>query len=240
MRDRHLAGTEAVDADLVLQLVEPRVDLGVELGRRHHDLEFALQAFGQCFGHLHDRQSFSFVCDARRRSRDALVPSACRGVVRAEGLEPPRLSSLEPKSSASTSSATPAKGASEPRPPPGGAAYIMLLRRRTKKMGMRRRAPPGYVRPPMRPLHPLTRRTVIAGTGLAATLALLGAPARAQGDGFRMIRARETGYDGAVPGPVLRMQRGEELKVRLVNELAPTPRSTGTACACRTRWTARR
>ena len=32
------------------------------------------------------------------------------GVVRAEGLEPPRLSSLEPKSSASTNSATPAEG----------------------------------------------------------------------------------------------------------------------------------
>jgi hypothetical protein len=30
-------------------------------------------------------------------------------VVRAEGLEPPQLSSLEPKSSASTNSATPAK-----------------------------------------------------------------------------------------------------------------------------------
>src|SRR4029077_10598473 len=32
----------------------------------------------------------------------------CRRLVRAEGLEPPQLSSLEPKSSASTSSATPA------------------------------------------------------------------------------------------------------------------------------------
>jgi hypothetical protein len=31
------------------------------------------------------------------------------GLVRAEGLEPPRLSSLEPKSSASTNSATPAR-----------------------------------------------------------------------------------------------------------------------------------
>jgi hypothetical protein len=32
----------------------------------------------------------------------------CQRLVRAEGLEPPQLSSLEPKSSASTSSATPA------------------------------------------------------------------------------------------------------------------------------------
>ena len=41
-------------------------------------------------------------------------------VVRAEGLEPPRLSSREPKSRASTNSATPATGGR-----PGGAAYIM-------------------------------------------------------------------------------------------------------------------
>src|SRR5579872_4296079 len=43
-------------------------------------------------------------------SRDCPAgPAACRSVVRAEGLEPPQLSSLEPKSSASTNSATPAK-----------------------------------------------------------------------------------------------------------------------------------
>lgn len=71
----------------------------------------------------------------------------------------------------------------------------------------------------MRPFNPLTRRTVIAGTGLAASLALLGIPARAQ-TGFRTIRARDSGYDGAVPGPVLRLTRGEELRVRLVNELS--------------------
>ena len=46
--------------------------------------------------------------------------AAPRGVVRAEGFEPPRLSSLEPKSSASTSSATPARGYSAAR-----RAYIM-------------------------------------------------------------------------------------------------------------------
>src|SRR6476661_8210 len=70
----------------------------------------------------------------------------------------------------------------------------------------------------MPPFNPLTRRALIAGT--AASLALSGAPARAQGDGFRTIRAREAGYDGAVPGPVLRVKRGEEVKVRLVNESA--------------------
>ena len=72
----------------------------------------------------------------------------------------------------------------------------------------------------MRPFNPLTRRALIAGPGTAAALALFGAPARAQGDGFRTIRAREAGYDGAVPGPVLRVKRGEEVKVRLVNESA--------------------
>src|ERR1700733_10927760 len=44
-------------------------------------------------------------------------------LVRAEGLEPPRLSSREPKSRASTNSATPAKGTSPPNGQPGGAAY---------------------------------------------------------------------------------------------------------------------
>jgi FtsP/CotA-like multicopper oxidase with cupredoxin domain len=57
----------------------------------------------------------------------------------------------------------------------------------------------------------------------------------ATADGFRILRARpgmarlrgETeaptpiwGYEGAVPGPTLRVRQGEEVKVRLVNELA--------------------
>src|SRR5271167_587730 len=48
-----------------------------------------------------------------------------RDMVRAEGLEPPRLASLEPKSSASTSSATPAHSRGSPgRPgPPEGRPY---------------------------------------------------------------------------------------------------------------------
>jgi FtsP/CotA-like multicopper oxidase with cupredoxin domain len=62
-----------------------------------------------------------------------------------------------------------------------------------------------------------SRRSVLAG--LIAT-ALPGPPVRAQSDGFQVIRAREGGYDGAVPGPVLRVRRGEELKVQLVNETA--------------------
>jgi len=69
------------------------------------------------------------------------------------------------------------------------------------------------------------------GTGFALAAPLL---AGAQPDGFRVLRARTgtaqlrgpdggvtpiRGFEGAVPGPVLRVKRGEELKVRLVNEL---------------------
>jgi hypothetical protein len=76
------------------------------------------------------------------------------GVVRAEGFEPPRLSSREPKSRASTNSATPAKGTFGAQPiagltpvgpasaqdgedrlalRPGGAAYIMPKPRRARQ-----------------------------------------------------------------------------------------------------------
>jgi hypothetical protein len=50
---------------------------------------------------------------------EIVMRKRCQRVVRAEGLEPPRLSSLEPKSSASTSSATPARIASCPAAMPG-------------------------------------------------------------------------------------------------------------------------
>ena len=92
---------------------------------------------------------------------------------------------------------------------------------------------------------PLSRRTFIAGTGLAITAFALPSRGQAQSppsgelaaDGFRILRARAStaavrgdgqsptpvwGYDGAVPGPMLRFKRGEELKVRLINEL-PEP-----------------
>ena len=67
---------------------------------------------------------------------------------------------------------------------------------------------------------PLTRRAFVASLGLTATLTRLAPPAHGQGDGFRVIHARDGGYDGATPGPVLSLRRGEELKVRLVNALS--------------------
>src|SRR5207245_748683 len=55
MRYRHLAGTEAVKANLVLQIDEARIGLGVEIGRGNADLEFVLQSLGKGFGDLHRR-----------------------------------------------------------------------------------------------------------------------------------------------------------------------------------------
>src|SRR5690349_16145494 len=72
----------------------------------------------------------------------------------------------------------------------------------------------------MPPLKLFSRRSFAAGLGLAATLARLAPPAYAQSDGFRVIRAKDAGFDGVTPGPVLSLRRGEELKVRLINDLA--------------------
>jgi FtsP/CotA-like multicopper oxidase with cupredoxin domain len=83
----------------------------------------------------------------------------------------------------------------------------------------------------------LSRRRLLAGSGFVTAAALCPAAAGAQqpaADGFRPLRAlpgvvplrgpeREMtaiwGYSGVVPGPTLRIKRGEELKVRLFNAL---------------------
>src|SRR5712692_4194087 len=95
----------------------------------------------------------------------------------------------------------------------------------------------------------LSRRRLLAGTvavtcfgwsGRApAEPATAAAPALAP-DGFRILRARPGsallrgadaaptaiwGFDGTVPGPLLRARGGEEVKVRVVNEL---PEATAT------------
>jgi FtsP/CotA-like multicopper oxidase with cupredoxin domain len=87
----------------------------------------------------------------------------------------------------------------------------------------------------MRPVgHAPSRRSFIRGTGAAVSVALFPVCSRAQPAGSRVITARTgtatlrggdagptpvRGFDGTVPGPLLRVKRGEELSVRLVNEL---------------------
>ena len=65
----------------------------------------------------------------------------------------------------------------------------------------------------------LSRRHLLIGSGCA--LAALAPPARSEptSDGILVLRATPQGFGGAVPGPVIRLQRGEEAKIRLVNLL---------------------
>jgi len=67
----------------------------------------------------------------------------------------------------------------------------------------------------------ICRRRFLAGAGTAAASAWLPAAVHAQPapDGFRAIRALNSGYDGTIPGPTLRLKQGGELAVRLINEL---------------------
>jgi FtsP/CotA-like multicopper oxidase with cupredoxin domain len=66
----------------------------------------------------------------------------------------------------------------------------------------------------------LTRRRFLAGAGALVTCvgSRSGAqePAETTSDGFRLLRARPA---SAEPGPLLRVKRGEELRLRLINEL---------------------
>ena len=96
VRDRHLAGAEAAQLHAALEIVEAFVDARLKVGCRDHDPIFALKARGASFGDLHWIYS------------SGLFAKGAARLVRAEGLEPPRLASREPKSRASTNSATPA------------------------------------------------------------------------------------------------------------------------------------
>ena len=88
----------------------------------------------------------------------------------------------------------------------------------------------------------VSRRRILASAGLAATCLWVGEAARGgpgDGEGIRVIRARPGkaslrgagagatdiwGYDGGSPGPLLRVKRGTEVTVRLINDL-PEPTS---------------
>jgi FtsP/CotA-like multicopper oxidase with cupredoxin domain len=73
----------------------------------------------------------------------------------------------------------------------------------------------------MRLARAISRRCFLAGAGAAAASACLSraTQARPASVGVRVIRALNSGYDATIPGPTLRVKRGEELTVRLVNEL---------------------
>ena len=51
-------------------------------------------------------------------------------------------------------------------------------------------------------------------------------------------RVRAWTYNGGLPGPLIRAKVGDRLIVHFTNELPSRRPSTGTACACRSRWTA--
>src|SRR5579859_1132317 len=63
----------------------------------------------------------------------------------------------------------------------------------------------------------LSRRHLLIGSA-CTTLAPSGR-AETASDGFVVLRATAAGYGGAVPGPVIRARRGEDVRVRLINGL---------------------
>src|SRR5204863_8585589 len=99
--------------ELVPPLREPRL----EVGCRNLDLKLALEAVGKRFF------DFQLSSASTRPLRGGGCGKCLYPLVRAEGFEPPRLSSREPKSRASTNSATPAKGTLGATPMSGPTRY---------------------------------------------------------------------------------------------------------------------
>jgi FtsP/CotA-like multicopper oxidase with cupredoxin domain len=62
----------------------------------------------------------------------------------------------------------------------------------------------------------LSRRHVLLGCAFAATVRLTHAETS---PGLTVLDATSMGFNGAVPGPVIRARRGDAIKVRLVNGL---------------------
>src|SRR5579871_6386857 len=164
--------------------------------------------------------------------------NAKRRLVRAEGLEPPQLSSLEPKSSASTSSATPASLAAAVRgrrlitwaspfaakkwPISAALARAAATGHRTSKM-----VRIGFM---ARDFLRMDRRALVAGFGATSLGLLLPGGSAAQGPPPVAIKARE-GTLNLRPGspetpvwmltaPDLRFRRGDDLQVQFANDLA--------------------
>jgi FtsP/CotA-like multicopper oxidase with cupredoxin domain len=64
----------------------------------------------------------------------------------------------------------------------------------------------------------LSRRRLLLGSGLA--LAASAARARAEdAPDVTVLHAGKDGFNGAVPGPIIRARRGDEIRVRVVNDL---------------------
>jgi FtsP/CotA-like multicopper oxidase with cupredoxin domain len=71
---------------------------------------------------------------------------------------------------------------------------------------------------------PLSRRRVLGGSLVTGMATLLTASARSQAGppaaDLRLLTVRESGFDGTVPGPALQIRRGEEVRLRVVNQMA--------------------
>jgi FtsP/CotA-like multicopper oxidase with cupredoxin domain len=64
----------------------------------------------------------------------------------------------------------------------------------------------------------LSRRHLLLGSGLAFT-AIAGRVTAGDAPGVTVLNAGKDGFNGTVPGPVIRARRGDEIRVRLVNGL---------------------
>src|SRR5215471_19428352 len=108
MCNRHLALAEAPDLHLILELAETGGEAFAKLALTDDYLELALETADGGLADLHNICLNHRLCAHRTCACGTTCPPCATPVVRAEGLEPPRLASQEPKSCASASSATPA------------------------------------------------------------------------------------------------------------------------------------